>query len=86
MSRYKTRKIQQDDPSIDAENTPIDMSGYHQLSYLAGSITHGGTNDVGDVAGNAPWEYDPAKSRAREFLLRHTVEPGLSTFSWPQKP
>ncbi len=86
MPRYQTKKIQQDDPSIGAENEPIDYSGYHRLSYLAGSIVHGGTNDVGDVAANQPWEYNPDKRKAREFQSRHMFEPGQSTFSWPQKP
>lgn len=90
MKERKTGNLRPDDPSVDSYDTAKD-AGWNGLSFLSGATVNGGTNDMGCdrdypfglYAGPDPgWEESYRRTRN---LRRHTVDQGLSTFSWPKK-
>jgi len=80
---YKVPKLDEDDPAINSGDTARDVRGWRKLSFLEGATVGGGTNDMGC---EDYYSYDSDTWRARANLRRHTVDQGMSTWSWPRKP
>lgn len=71
-------------PSTEAESIGSNQD-LNSLGFLYGATVDGGSSDMGCNRG-MNWSFDPAAHEARHKLRRHTIEQGMSTFSWPQKP
>lgn len=92
MPTNRTRKISSFDPEIGSADAQSSQSpDYRKLSFLHGATVDGGSNDMtfpesapyNTLSNPGDWE---EKWRAKQALRRHSVEQGMSTFSFPKKP
>ena len=82
---YETTKSHEHwKPTTEAESIGSEQD-LNKLSFLYGAACDGGTDDMGLDGQKYLWDGYPEGYEARRKLRRHTLDQGMSTFSFRQK-